>query len=52
MRMKYLKVLEKIRLHYMKNFDFDGQEDIIYKIENRNSKDLYTIQKNIHRIKF
>jgi RimJ/RimL family protein N-acetyltransferase len=29
-----IKVLEKIGLHYAKDFDFDGQEGVIYKIEN------------------
>ena len=30
-----IKVLEKIGLHYEKDFDFDGKEGIIYKIENQ-----------------
>ncbi|MCU7616449.1 GNAT family N-acetyltransferase [Chryseobacterium sp. PBS4-4] len=29
-----IKVLEKIGLHYVKDFDFDGQKGLIYKIEN------------------
>jgi len=31
-----IKVLEKIGLTYFKTFDFDGQEGLIYKIENKN----------------
>jgi len=31
-----IKVLEKIGLQYEKDFDFDGQEGVIYKIENKN----------------
>jgi RimJ/RimL family protein N-acetyltransferase len=31
-----IKVLEKIGLTYFKTFDFDGQEGLIYKVENKN----------------
>jgi len=34
--MASIKVLEKIGLKFEKVFDFDGQEGIVYKIENKN----------------
>ena len=30
-----IKVLEKIGLHYWKDFDFDGEEGVVYKIDRR-----------------
>lgn len=34
--MASIKVLEKIGLKFEKAFDFDGQEGVVYKIENKN----------------